>query len=330
MKLLVVLLNYKTPEMTLEALKASVQAIRGIESARIDVVDNDSRDGSEETIRAGVREAGYPAERVRVLQSGQNGGFGAGNNFAIRAAMESDDPPELVYIQNSDAFPAEDAIEVLVRFLEEHPEVGIVGSAIHGTDGAPHTTAFRFPTVLSELESGLALGMVSKLLEDHRVTIAPRPTQTCEVDWLAGASMMIRGRVLEEIGLFDETFFLYFEETDLCRRAKLAGWPTYYVVESRVAHVGSASTGMKTWRRIPRYWLDSRRHYFRKNHGRAYFHLANVVFAASHGLYKVRSKIQRKADHNPPFFFRDFVRYNFGVPIPEPAIAPPRARTTAS
>ncbi len=82
------------------------------------------------------------------------------------------------------------------------------------------------------------------------------------MDWLAGASLMMRQDVLDRIGLFDEEFFLYFEETELCLRAARAGWPTDYVVESRVAHVGSASTGMKTWDRIPQFWLDSRLRYF--------------------------------------------------------------------
>lgn len=316
-KLLIVLLNYRTPEMTLEALKAAYRAVEDIPDVRIDIVDNDSGDGSCERIAAGLRERGYSPDRVRVLASPKNGGFGAGNNFAMRPALESEDPPEYVYILNSDAFPAPDAIEVLLSFLEEHPEVGIAGSAIHGTDDAPHTTAFRFPSVWSELESGLSLGVVSKLLAEHRVTIAPRPMQTCEVDWLAGASMMIRTDVLRKIGLFDETFFLYFEETDLCRRAKQAGWPTWYVVESRVQHVGGASTGMKKWRKVPQYWFDSRWHYFKKNHGDAYLHAANVVFAATHGLYKVRAKLQKKNDPNPSGFFRDFLRYNFGLPIPE-------------
>jgi hypothetical protein len=90
----------------------------------------------------------------------------------------------------------------------------------------------------------------------------PIPECTTRVDWLAGASLMMRQSVLDRIGLFDETFFLYFEETDLCHRAARAGWPTDYVLESRVAHIGSASTGMKTWARIPQFWLDSRLHYF--------------------------------------------------------------------
>lgn len=316
-KLLVVLLNYRTPDMTLAALRAAYRAIENVPDARIDVVDNDSRDGSYERIAAGVREQRYAPERVRVLESPRNGGFGAGNNFAIRPALESEDPPELIYILNSDAFPAPDAIERLIDFMEARPDVGIAGSAIVGTDGEPHVSAFRFPSLWSELEAGLSLGVVSRLLSERRVSISPRPSATCEVDWLAGASMMIRAEVLRAIGLFDETFFLYFEETDLCRRAKLAGWPTWYVVESVVEHVGSASTGMKTWRRVPRYWFDSRRHYFRKNHGRAYLHAANALFAATHAVYKVRAKVQRKIDPNPHGFYRDFLRYELGLPLPE-------------
>ncbi|WP_053234472.1 glycosyltransferase family 2 protein [Sandaracinus amylolyticus] len=326
MKLLVVLLNYRTPDMTLKALKSAYRAIENIPDARIDIVDNDSQDGSYDKLRAGVREGRYAPERVQVLASDRNGGFGAGNNFAIRRALASEDPPELVYILNSDAFPAADAVEVLVDFLETHPHVGIAGSYIHGTDGVPHHTAFRFPSLWSELESGLALGVVSKLLDAHRVAIDPMPSHTREVDWLAGASMMMRAEVLREVGLFDETFFLYFEETDLCRRAKLAGWPTWYVVESKVAHVGSASTGMKQWRRVPTYWFDSRKHYFTKNHGAAYRRAADVVFAATHGVYKVRARIQQKKDPNPHGFFRDFLRYNFGLPVPvKPAPEKPEA-----
>lgn len=315
-KLLIVLLNYRTPDMTLESLAAAHRALAGIPSSRIDIVDNHSGDGSYERICEGVREGGYDPHRVGVLQSPRNGGFGAGNNFAMQRALASADPPEFIYILNSDAFPAPDAIEKLIAFLEEHPKVGIAGSAIFGTDNVPHTTAFRFPSVWSELESGLALGVVSKLLAHQRVTIAPRPLTTCEVDWLAGASMMLRTQMLHQIGLFDEEFFLYFEETDLCRRAKLAGWPTYYVVESHVQHVGGASTGMRKWKKVPQYWFDSREYYFRKNHGEAYLHAANVVYAATYGLFKVRAKLQRKDDPNPRGFFRDFLRNSFKLPIP--------------
>lgn len=310
MQVLCVILNYRTPAMALDAVRAARRALERIESHRIDVVDNDSGDGSFETMSETVAREGW--SDVQVLQTGHNGGFGYGNNFAIRRALSSSDPPEFVYILNSDAFPEPDAIEVLVRFMREHPKVGIAGSALWGTDRAPHISAFRFPSFWSEVAGSFRLGLLSRMLPDAEVPIRPRPEASREVDWLAGASMMIRRQVLEEVGLFDETFFLYFEETDLCRRARQAGWSTWYVVESKVAHVGHASTGLKDLRRpMPRYWFDSRRYYFLKNHGRAYLWAANAAHATGLATFKVRARIQGKEDPHPVGYLRDFVRYNF-------------------
>lgn len=309
MKLLCVILNYKTADMTLDAICKARAALSTL-SHRIDVVDNDSQDGSFERLSSAVADAGW--DDVRVVQSGHNGGFGAGNNVALRAALLERDPPEFLYILNSDAFPAPDAITALVSFLEAHPRAGIAGSFIHGPEGDPHLTAFRFPSVASEALSGFRLGALQRLLPDREVPIQPMPNATQRVDWLAGASMLLRRELLQEIGLFDETFFLYFEETDLCRRAQLAGWECWYVMESRVAHIGSVSTGMKNKSRpMPRYWFDSRRHYFTKNHGAAYTWAANVVHAAGLLSFKARNQLQHKPDTDPVNFLRDFAKYNF-------------------
>jgi hypothetical protein len=310
MELLTIILNYRTPEMTLAAVRAARRACRDLESWRIDVVDNDSGDGSEEKLRAAAALARWT--HTDIVQTGFNGGFGFGNNYAIRRALSSNDPPQFFYILNSDAFPEPDAIEALLRLMRQRPEVGIAGSALVGADGEPHLSAFRFPTLRTELASGFRLGALSRLLTDAEVPIRPRPTKTREVDWLAGASMMIRRSVLEDAGLFDEGFFLYFEETDLCRRARFAGWPAWYVVESRVTHVGHASTGLEDKRkRMPRYWFDSRRRYFLKNHGRTYLWTANAAHAAGLATFKLRARLQRKEDPDPRGFLRDFVRYNF-------------------
>lgn len=299
-----IILNWRTADMTLDAARAALLAMEGI-AGGITIVDNDSQDGSFEKMQAET--ADWP--RVQVLQSGRNGGYGAGNNFGIRAGLKGG--AEYVYILNSDAFPAPDAIGKLLSYLETHPDVGLAGSHIHGTDGEPHTTAFRFPSIASELEGAAATGIISRLLKNRRIA-PPLPTTSTRVDWLAGASVMIRQSVLDEIGLFDETFFLYFEETDLCRRASLAGWPTAYVAESRVAHVGSVSTGMKEWKRVPRYWFESRQHYFVKNHGRLYAALATLAHWAGLGVFRLKTLIQRKKPQSPPYFFRDFVAYSFG------------------
>ena len=313
MKLTTIVLNWRTPDMTLDAVRAALRAMRDVVGGwNLYVVDNDSGDGSEAKIREGVareRELGTQGfDRVEVVQSGHNGGFGAGNNVGIRRALASSDPPEYLYILNSDAFPAEDAITALLKVMESSPEYGIAGSYIHGVDGEPHVTAFRFPTIQSEIEMGAKLGLLTRLLDRWVVPIGI-PERSMDVDWLAGASMLMRARMLDEIGRFDETFFLYFEETDLCRRAADAGWKTRYVLESRVAHIGSVSTGMKKWNRIPGYWLDSRRHYFSKNHGRPYWMAATVARVLSSGLYEARRRVQGKPAVDPERFLPDLVRH---------------------
>ena len=304
---LCVILNWRTAEMTLRAAQSAMTAMQGIDGA-ITIVDNDSQDGSFEAMTEAARD--WP--RVRVLQSRRNGGYGAGNNFGIHAGLPDGSKPDFVYILNSDAFPAPDAIRALKDYLETHPDAGFAGSHIHGEAGEPHTTAFRFPSIASEFEGAAKTGPISRLLKN--AIVAPDlPTVTTRVDWLAGASVLMRRTVLDQIGLFDETFFLYFEETDLCHRAARAGWPTVYVVESRVMHIGSVSTGMKTWKRVPSYWFSSRRYYFEKNHGRVYALCATLAHVAGLGVYGLRRILQRKPRQSPPHFFRDLVKHSWGT-----------------
>ena len=205
---------------------------------------------------------------------------------------------------------------MLVDYLDAHPDVGFAGSHIHGPEGEPHTTAFRFPSIASEFEGAAKTGPISRLLKN--AIVAPAlPTQTTRVDWLAGASVLMRQAVLDQIGIFDETFFLYFEETDLFRRAARAGWPAVYVIESRVMHIGSVSTGMKDWQRVPGYWFASRRYYFEKNHGRLYALAATAAHVAGLGIYGLRVLVQRKKPHTPPYFLRDLVKHEWGTRRPQ-------------
>jgi len=314
-KLAVSILNYRTPELTLDAIQSTINALVDMEDDwRVIVVDNDSRDASEEKLRTTVRDKQQLETlgwgNVEVLQSGHNGGFGAGNNFAAKHAIEHFDALEYIYVLNSDAFPDKDAILQLVDFLDKHSGYGVAGSYIYGVDGAPHETAFRFPSALGEFEGSIRFGPVSKLLKRYQVPMGI-PEVSCDVDWLAGASMLIRAKALQEVGMFDETFFLYFEETDLCLRAKRLGWPTRYLPESKVAHIGSASTGMKKWDRIPGYWLDSRKYYFKKNHGSLYFVLATLLRVIGSGLFTLRCLIERKENSDPKKFIRDMIRHAF-------------------
>ena len=314
-RVLTVILNWRTAEMTLKAAEAALRAMEPVQGA-ITIVDNDSGDGSFEALSAAVQQRGW--HRVQVIQSGRNGGFGAGNNVGIRAGLPDGTRPDFVYLLNSDAFPAPDAIRALRDHFLANPTTGFAGSYIHGPDGAAHRTAFRFPSIASEFEGAVRFGPVSRIFR-RKIVAMDLPAQTTRVDWLAGASIMMRQSVLDQIGLFDETFFLYFEETELCHRAARAGWPTDYVVESRVEHIGSVSTGMKTWARIPQFWLDSRAHYFTKVHGRAYAAMATLAHVIGGLLWRARLLVQRKDRGDPPYFLRDLVMHALrGRPRPAP------------
>ena len=305
---LCVILNWRTADMTLDAAASAVAAMQDIDG-EILIVDNDSQDGSFEKMQADVARQDWPD--VTVLQSGRNGGYGAGNNFGIRAGFQNRPgrKPDYIYILNSDAFPEPYAVQYLLKFMENNRKTGFAGSYTIGDDGVPHETCFRFPSLASEFEGAIKFGPVSRLLRNHIVAM-PVQDQTCNVGWLAGASLMIRREVLDDIGLFDESFFLYFEETDLTLRAAKAGWDITFVRESIVTHIGSVSTGMKAKARMPQYWFDSRLHYFLRNHGRAYTAAATLLHLLGGSFARLRELFQRKPSSMPQFFLIDLALHS--------------------
>jgi GT2 family glycosyltransferase len=142
------------------------------------------------------------------------------------------------------------------------------------------------------------------------------------MDWLPGASLLIRREVFETIELMDEGYFLYYEETDFCLQAARYGWECWYVPSSHVMHLAGQSTGVTTPtdqpKRLPQYWFNSRRRYFVKNHGRLYAAIADTVWFLGFVSWRGRRLIQRKPDTDPPCLLQDFVRnsavLNRGIP----------------
>ena len=311
--ILVVILNYRTAELVVQGLQALRTEVRSLGRAKVVVVDGGSHDGSADTIDAAIRDNEW-SDWCELLALEDNRGFAAGNNAAIRRALETLDPPEFVLLLNPDTQVRPGAIKSLVSYLEENPTVGIAGSRLEDPDGTPQISAFGFPSVTSELLDGLKLGVAERFLSD-RLVQQPIPDRSGPVDWVAGASMMIRRSVFASVGLMDEGFFLYFEEVDFCLRALKAGWPTHYVPASRVVHYVGQATGVsderRTRRRMPKYWFASRERYFMRHFGRPKRTLADLAFTAGFTSFRLRQRLQRKVDREPPRLLRDFVHYNF-------------------
>jgi GT2 family glycosyltransferase len=312
MKLLIVIVNYKTADLTVDCLRSLAAELPSVEGgARVAVADNASGDGSVETIRSAIEDNGWGWATLMPLP--HNGGFAYGNNRAIEPALKADERPRYVYLLNPDTVVLSGGVKALVEFLDGHRAVGIAGGRAVNPDGSVRNSAFRFHTVLSELEGSIRLGVVTKALKNH-VVAEPPPDTPAKADWVSGASMMIRREVFEKIGLLDERYFMYYEETDFCLRAARAGFETWYVPSSRIIHLVGQSSGVtgtrRTAKRRPRYWFESRHRYFRQNFGAARALAADVLWTGGFAISNVLQKLRGRPRTDPPWLWWDFVRYS--------------------
>ncbi|HEV3028452.1 MAG TPA: glycosyltransferase family 2 protein [Planctomycetota bacterium] len=308
MKLTVVVLNWRTPALTIDCLRSLEPELAGLPSARVIVTDNASGDDSIERIGAAIRKNGWEPW-AQLMPLPKNGGFSYGNNAAIRAGLAETPPVDAVLLLNPDTVVRPRAIQALVEFMARHPKVGLVGSRLENPDGTPQVSAFRFHSALGEFESTLGWSPVTKLLRRWVIRMAPVP-EPCPVDWVAGASLLIRREVFESIGLLDERYFLYYEEVDFCLRARRAGWPCWYEPASRVVHLVGQATGVTNQshrNRRPRYWFDSRRRYFVKNHGKLYASLTDGLWWIGLLARRIRCVAEKKHDSGPPWLLRDAI-----------------------
>lgn len=311
----VIIVNFCTGSLVVSCLESLEAERRRFSGLRAIVVDNASADGSAELIAGVLAARGW--DWVTLLEAGSNGGFGAGNNIGICWALDRPDAADFYWLLNPDTEVLASAGAELMRFMASHPQAGIAGTALLEGDGRPWPYAFRFPTILGEIERGAQLGVVSRLLRQRAVLwmMNDRPAQ---VEWVSGASLLIRHAVLAQGLRFDEAFFLYYEETDFCLQAQRAGWQCWYVPGAIVLHIAGQSTGVTgqqhRFKRLPGYWFNSRRYYFLKNHGRLYGMLADVGWMCGHLVAIAKRWLKGLPRSDPPGLIVDFARHSAFVP----------------
>jgi len=253
-----VLVSYNTIEMTKKALNCLFASSHNFKMNVI-VIDNDSRDHSAEKLRHD-----YP--HITLLANKQNVGFGRANNQAL-PFIDS----RYLLLLNTDAFVEADTVAKTVRYMDDHPSCGILGVKLLARDGALQPSCRFFPTPWNIFlnRTGLhRLFRYAQLIDDKNWN--PANIQDC--DWVPGCYYLIRREVVNQIGLFDPRFFLYYEEVDHCYAAKAAGWHVTYYPHTSVIHIGgesAKSTGEITTsgRQIKAIQIESELLYFRKRHG---------------------------------------------------------------
>lgn len=309
MKLLVVIVNYRVAHLTIDCLRSVAQEIGSVPGTHVAVCENGTGDDSAERIQRSI-EGNSWGSWCTLTSISPNLGFTGGNNVILRPALQSADPPQYFLLLNADTIVRPNAFKALVDFMDQHPRVGIAASRLEDPDGTPQRAAFRFPSPLSEFEGTLKLGLVSWLL--NRWTVAPPVVaEACEADWVCGASMIVRREVFQDIGVLDEGYYCYFDDTDFCYNARKAGWSIWYVPASRVVHLVSQTTGLWIKRppRRPSYSFEARRRYFLKNHGPLYAVLADAGLILGLSLWRLRVLLG-KADAAPPCLLRDSIKHS--------------------
>jgi len=258
MDLTAIIVNFNTEGLLQDAI-GRLQTAAARMSLKIAIVDNASKDNSVALI---TRE--FPT--CHLIVNDMNVGFGRANNQALNLVEG-----RYVLLLNTDAFVAQDALDKTIAYMDTHPRCGILGVRLVGRDGVLQPSARYFPTPWNLFLGRTGLNriftrvrMVDDMAWDH--------ASVRQCDWVPGCYYLVRREVINQIGLFDPRYFLYYEEVDHCLAAKQAGWEVVFYPDTTVIHIGgesakTESTVTTSGRQIETIQIESELLYFRKNHG---------------------------------------------------------------
>lgn len=260
MDISIVIVNWNTRDLLLNCLASVYRTIQGIDF-EVFVVDNASSDDSVAAVRAH-----YPG--VTIIANPENLGFAAANNRAFRRMQG-----RYALLLNSDAVLTKDAVATLFEFMEQNKKVGMACGQLLNQDGSRQNSIANFPAVLPLLcnETLLRLLLPKRFPSKHQTYDRP-----IEVDSCIGACLMVRKTAMDQVGLLDEDFFFFFEETDWAYRFKQAGWSSCFVPGAKIYHLQGKSVGYSAKGRIM--FHRSRSIYFKKLHPRVHKIMIGVVF----------------------------------------------------
>lgn len=254
----VLVINYNTANL-LEPMFKALRQSEHVPEINYLLVDNASADASLERV-AGV------CPEALLIANQHNVGFGRANNQLVEHLQG-----KYALLLNTDAFVAADSLSKTLDYMETHPDCGVLGVRLVGREGDLQPSCRYFPTPLNVFVARAGLGrffswlkMVDDMSWDH--------ASVRECDWLPGCYYLIRREVIDQVGLFDPRYFLYYEEVDHCKRVKQAGWKVVYYPHTTVVHIGGESAKSvgdlnTASRQISSLQIESELLYFRKHHG---------------------------------------------------------------
>ena len=301
MTLAIIIVNYKTPDLTIECLHSLQDQIE-LGCDLVVVVDNASGDDSVSRLETAVTQNQWQ-QWVKIVPSEVNGGFSAGNNLGIQSVSA-----DAYLLLNSDTIVRPQAIANLKEAMHTYPQAGLISPRLEWLDGTPQISCFRYHSPVSELINAAATGPVSKLLVNYDVPL-PVSDMPMNPQWTSFACVLIRQEVIEQVGLMDEGYFMYFDDVDYCHQARDAGWDIVHVPAARVVHLrggsGSVKKAIAQRQRPKAYLYASRARYFRKFYGYIGLLIANLLWLVGRSISLVREVAGNKEPHACQLEHRD-------------------------
>jgi hypothetical protein len=312
-RIAVIVLNYRTPQLTLDCLTSLEPELNEHQGSHVFVLDCASGDDSIDVLEGAAASREWQPW-LTILPLGRNGGFSAGNNAGIAAARERGQFDGFLLL-NSDTVVHRGALGVLAEILRREPSIGLVGPRLEWPTGQLQVSCFRNISPASEFVAAAKTGPVSRLFPEREVAILNPPalgvidssitsratTGGGEIEWISFACVLIRREVFESVGMMDEGFFMYFEDVDYCRRAREANWQIAYAPEAHVVHLRGGRTpdsfAKEERNRRPAYYYKARARYLAKYYGRTGPWRANLCWSLGRGVSLAREVLGHKAPH---------------------------------
>lgn len=285
----VVIINFRTPDFIIECLLSLLPELEQM-AARVVVVDNHSGDDSPALIKAWLADHDK-GSRVLFIESDTNAGFSAGNNLGVKAQDAA-----YYLLLNSDTIVRAGAIQILLDTIARYPEAGLVTPRLEWPDGAGQQSCFRYPGPFSEFMAAAQTGVIDRMLKRY---IVPMPVQPrlAHPEWSSFACVLVRRDLFQQAGLLDDGYFMYFEDTEFCYRARKAGWDIIHNPEARIVHLHGGSSPLERdksqKKRLPRYYYESRARLLFQIHGSLGLLAANLMWSLGRLVSKSRQLLGR-------------------------------------
>lgn len=270
-ELSIIIINYNTTLLLQRCILSILNNVKGI-GYEIIVVDNGSSGDIVEII-----EENFPA--VILIQNSDNMGFAYANNQGMKKATG-----EVILLLNSDTELNSDSLRIPIQYLINHDHIGIISCNLYNTDGSPQHAARNFPTPINALfgrRSFLTrLFPNSRYVRKYMPVISEKQGQAYEIDWISGAFLMFKREVMESVGLLDDKFFFYWEDTDFCYRAKAEGWRVYCVPEAFIYHhegTGKRRSNLYVKNFLSYHFYKGAYRFYSKHYINAWYHPLHLI-----------------------------------------------------